>query len=685
MALSLTEQEEISRAFVTGESIRCIAARLGQAPSTISLHELTPFRDTLNNLLDAICAFAIYFASFLYTSALHMFQTLRARLIAIAVAVVTLALIILSIVVFIIVRSNTLTTLDNNISGVTRQYARELAEWVQDKQRIASAVRVAAAQSDPQPALETARLSGAMDSVGFTLSDKRTTYSGWTVPPGFDGTSRPWYKLAMSVGGPAITAAYADATNGELYVSFVEPLPAQAGVVTADAKLTSVVKKVNSIHPTSKSFAALIEGSNNTILAVDRKELTLKPIAELAPGLDGALLMRLVNDGGHAEVLINEATHMVYAAKIEGTSWILLTAVDRAEATSTLSTILRVTIFITVMCLLAAGALMSVFVSHQLRRIILVRDALEDIASGEGDLTRRMDASGGDELTQIAGAFNRFADKIAAVLLRIREASESVHSASNEIASGNNDLSVRTESQASALEQTSAAMEQLTSSVQQNAENVGEASKLAASASDVASRGGEVVMQVVKTMGGINAASHKIVDIIGTIDGIAFQTNILALNAAVEAARAGEQGRGFAVVAAEVRSLAGRSATAAKEIKALIGDSVEQVAMGSKQVQDAGATMTEVVESIHRLASIVHEISAATREQSSGITEVGTAVTQMDQSTQQNAALVEQAAAAAQSLQHQAATLAEVVAGFKLPQVESAVFKSTAHRHLALR
>ena len=213
--------------------------------------------------------------------------------------------------------------------------------------------------------------------------------------------------------------------------------------------------------------------------------------------------------------------------------------------------------------------------------------------------------------------------------------------------------------------------------VQQNAENAQQANALAASASQVAGRGGEVVQQVVRTMGDINLASRKIVDIISTIDGIAFQTNILALNAAVEAARAGEMGRGFAVVATEVRSLAGRSAEAAREIKALIGDSVTQVDAGSRLVESAGATMTEVVDSIRQLAGIVKQISSARHEQSSGITEVGTAVTQMDENTQQNAALVEQAAAAAQSLQQQASALAEVVAGFKLPQAPQAATRDT--------
>jgi len=606
-----------------------------------------------------------------------MFHTLRARLIAISIVIVAVALVLLSVVTFVAVRANVLSSLDKQISDVTRQYARELTEWVQDKQRISSSLKLSVSLADPQPSLDTARQAGAMDSVGFTMSDKRAVYSGWTVPPDFDGTTRPWYKLAVSAGGPAITAAYADANSGELYVSFVEPVFAQAGgalagVVSADAKLTSVVKKVNAIHPTEKSFAVLVDGANNTILAHARKELTLKPLTELAAGLDAALLGRMVKDGDHAELVIDGAAQMVYAARVEGTSWILLIAVDRELATAPLRTMLKMTVFITVLCLLAAGALMSVFVSRQLRRMLQVRDALEDIASGEGDLTRRMDASGRDELTQIASAFNRFADKIAAVLLQIRAASDMVRTASGEIASGNSDLSMRTESQASALEETSAAMEELMATVQQNAENAQQANALAASATQVAGRGGEVVQQVVQTMGDINVASRKIVDIIGTIDGIAFQTNILALNAAVEAARAGEMGRGFAVVATEVRSLAGRSAEAAKEIKALIGDSVTQVDAGSRLVESAGSTMTEVVDSIRQLAGIVKQISNASHEQSSGITEVGTAVTQMDENTQQNAALVEQAAAAAQSLQQQASALAEVVAGFRLPQMDGA-------------
>jgi len=270
-------------------------------------------------------------------------------------------------------------------------------------------------------------------------------------------------------------------------------------------------------------------------------------------------------------------------------------------------------------------------------------------------------------------------DSVVSIVTRVRQGSESVATASAEIAQGNNDLSARTEQQASALEETAASMEQLGTTVRQNADNARQANQLAVNASSVAQQGGDVVAEVVSTMRGINDSSKKIADIISVIDGIAFQTNILALNAAVEAARAGEQGRGFAVVASEVRSLAGRSAEAAKEIKSLITDSVERVEQGSVLVDKAGVTMTEVVTAIRRVTDIMGEISAASSEQSAGVSQVGDAVTQMDQATQQNAALVEEMAAAAGSLNSQARELVDAVAVFKLAQGElSAVSRPVA-------
>ncbi|HEY5801737.1 MAG TPA: methyl-accepting chemotaxis protein [Burkholderiaceae bacterium] len=293
-------------------------------------------------------------------------------------------------------------------------------------------------------------------------------------------------------------------------------------------------------------------------------------------------------------------------------------------------------------------------------------------AIANGDLAGYIDGHGDDEIGEVLAALRDMNTNLAKTVGEVISGTEAIATASREIASGNADLSARTESQAGSLEQTASSMEELTSTVKQNADNARQANQLAVSASSIASQGGKVVSQVVETMGSIKESSRKIVDIIGVIDGIAFQTNILALNAAVEAARAGEQGRGFAVVASEVRSLAQRSAGAAKEIKTLIGDSVEKVDLGGKLVDDAGQTMELIVTSVRQVADIMGEITAATEEQSQGIQGVNQAIAQMDEMTQQNAALVEQAAAAAESMQEQAHKLTVAVGVFKGVQVSAA-------------
>jgi len=307
------------------------------------------------------------------------------------------------------------------------------------------------------------------------------------------------------------------------------------------------------------------------------------------------------------------------------------------------------------------------YVASVIRQLGAEPDELKQVAEAvaAGNLATPIDLRPGDA-TSIMAAMKTMTSNLTRTVQGVRQNAEGVATASAEIASGNHDLSARTEQQASALEQTAASMEELGSTVKQNADNARQANQLAQSASTVAIQGGDVVAQVVTTMKDINDSSRKISDIISVIDGIAFQTNILALNAAVEAARAGEQGRGFAVVASEVRSLAGRSAEAAKEIKSLINASVERVEQGTTLVDKAGATMTEVVSSIRRVTDIMGEISAASSEQSAGVSQVGEAVTQMDQATQQNAALVEEMAAAASSLKSQAQELVQTVAVFKL-------------------
>jgi methyl-accepting chemotaxis protein len=316
---------------------------------------------------------------------------------------------------------------------------------------------------------------------------------------------------------------------------------------------------------------------------------------------------------------------------------------------------------------LAASVLVAWWVSRSITRPIeRAVTALDAVA--KGDLDVHLASDRGDETGRLLTSLQQMVAALRTMVSTVREAGDGIGTASREIATGNQDLSSRTEQQASNLQQTAASMEQMTSAVNQNAETARQANQLALGATQVAAKGGAVVGEVVTTMDAITASSRKIADIIGVIDGIAFQTNILALNAAVEAARAGEQGRGFAVVAAEVRTLAQRSAQAAREIKGLIGESVDKVETGSRLVADAGQTMGEIVQQVKRVSDLIGEITSSTLEQSNGIGQVNQAVTQLDQMTQQNAALVEQSAAAAQSLRDQADTLAQAVSVFKLSQ-----------------
>jgi methyl-accepting chemotaxis protein len=328
---------------------------------------------------------------------------------------------------------------------------------------------------------------------------------------------------------------------------------------------------------------------------------------------------------------------------------------------------------------LALSALLAWAVTRSIVRPINEAVKIAETVAN-GDLSSSIVVNSTDETGRLMQALKHMNDSLVNVVGQVRQGTDTIATASSQIAAGNMDLSSRTEQQASSLEETAASMEELTSTVKQNADNARQANQLAVSASSVAVRGGSVVSQVVGTMGAINTSSKKIVDIIGVIDGIAFQTNILALNAAVEAARAGEQGRGFAVVAAEVRSLAQRSAAAAKEIKTLIGDSVEKVEEGSRQVAEAGKTMDEIVDSVKRVTDIMAEITSASQEQTQGIEQINQAITQMDQVTQQNAALVEEAAAAAASLQDEASGLLQVVSVFRLGSEQGNYAAAATHR-----
>ncbi|WP_288379687.1 methyl-accepting chemotaxis protein [uncultured Massilia sp.] len=343
--------------------------------------------------------------------------------------------------------------------------------------------------------------------------------------------------------------------------------------------------------------------------------------------------------------------------------------VAEAEAVGRQATILSYTLMLLgAVVAVVAGVLVSRSITRPLEDAV---EVAQNVAAG--DLRTTIDVRSDDETGQLLQALKDMTGSLQTIVAQVRNGSETIAVASDEIAQGNLDLSSRTEQQAGAIEETASSMEEMTATVQRNAENAQHASMLAISACDVASKGGQMVEQVVTTMASISESSRKIVDIISVIDGIAFQTNILALNAAVEAARAGEQGRGFAVVAGEVRNLAQRSATAAKEIKELINDSVARVDTGNQLVGKAGATMGEIVTSVRSVMDIIAEISTASAEQGAGIAQINMAVGEMDTTTQQNAALVEEAAAAAQSLRDQTAALNEVVAVFKLEDARKAL------------
>ena len=448
------------------------------------------------------------------------------------------------------------------------------------------------------------------------------------------------------------------------FVAAGEPKPSPDGETAA---LADLMKKAGF---TEQEFAKLSEAQRNSDELVKAETIAMNAVKGLyddgtghftrkaAPDLE--LARRLVHDESYhrAKSRIMKPLNEFLGMLDDRTA----AAVDAASASVQHAYLIAIATL--AVALLAASAALVMLYRTIRRRLAHGVVAAEQLAAG--DLSVTIDVDRDDEIGRLMGAINGIGRGLALIVAQVRGGTDTIATASREIAAGNQDLSQRTEEQASSLQQTAASIEELTSTVKQNADNARQASQLAASASAVAVKGGGAVDEVVTTMSAITQSSRRIADIIGVIDGIAFQTNILALNAAVEAARAGEQGRGFAVVAGEVRNLAQRSAAAAKEIKALIDDSVAKVDSGAKRVETAGATMEEMVMSIRRVTDIMGEITAASLVQSAGIEQVNQAVAQMDQVTQQNAALVEEAAAAAESMHEQAKALAEAVAVFKV-------------------
>lgn len=594
-----------------------------------------------------------------------MFRSIRARIIAATTGCLVVALLLNTIINFQVTRQANQQSQRDILTSTSASHNMAIADWVNSKITVITSAQSVALSDDPVPVFKQLALAGGFTNVYVGYASKTAKFSDPTgVPADYDPTLRPWYQQVVSADGPVVTAPYVDAGTGKLVVTFAVPVKEQGAlkaVVAGDVAMDSVVANVRGIHPTPASSGLLLD-SNGTVIAGSDPALTLKPFTETIKGTDFATL----KSGNLVDGTSNGREKTFLATAVPGTHWLLVVALDNGDATAGMRSLLKASALSLAILALLSGALMHLLIARLLKRLFGIRDAMNNIANGTNDLSQRLPDKGGDEVAQIAQAFNAFSDKLSVVMVQLRDASALVKNAAHEIAAGNQDLSGRTEQAASSLRETASAVEEITASVTQSNESAAEANEQTSKASAAASRGGDVVAQAISTMQSIELASAKIGDITSVIDGIAFQTNILALNASVEAARAGEQGRGFAVVAGEVRNLASRSAQAAKEIKSLIDSTTESVATGSRFVHLAGDSMDEIRASVGSVSGIMREISIATREQMKGIHEINHAVTHLDRMVQQNAELVVQSAAAASALQSQAGDLAETAGHFRI-------------------
>ncbi|MEA2117916.1 methyl-accepting chemotaxis protein [Halovibrio sp. HP20-50] len=600
-----------------------------------------------------------------------MFASLRARILLAALVTIILALVINGIASYTTVKHHNSQQITRNLSAVVKGNTQAINEWFSARYTMLSSMEDAVNSDVPLAALRQLAASGNFMStyIAYPSTSDAIFSDGWQPPSDYDPRQRPWYKSANEAQDTVITAPYVDAQSGGLIVTFARPFYRNgqlAAVVGADIAITDVIEIVSSIAPTESSFGFLTT-DDGTLVAHPDAQLTLEPSTRLSDDLTHTRLNQITQANEPQAMSLQNSDKLLMSSHVGGDSgWQLVVAMDEAEATAGLRAIATTSIVTLLVVAAVTAVVFGLLLSLLLRRLLVARDAMDSIASGDGDLTQRLPEDGNDEVTQIAGAFNRFVSKMEAVLIDVRTSSESVHHAANEIATGGQDLSRRTENAAASLQQTSASIEEITSTVQHTAASAQEANKLSQTASEVANEGGKVVANVVTTMEDITHASDKIGEIVTLMNSISFQTNLLALNASVEAARAGEHGRGFAVVADEVRKLAGRSSEAANDIQKLIEDSQSQVNNGTNLVRNAGTTMQDIVAHITRVTDVLEEINAATSEQSDGINQVNIAVAELDRMTQENAAMVEESTTAAEQLKEQADHLAGTISSFKL-------------------
>lgn len=600
-----------------------------------------------------------------------MLTSIRTRILVFCVATIVLALALTGVATYMVTSAYNTASIQSSLDTLAQSSTRAISQWRADRAAIVASVADNFTDDNVVSYMQQAQRAGDFTTVyGGYVDGRHESDNNWVPTEGFDPRQRPWYRAAVEAGGAA-ALVYLDVGSNELALALpttVRQGGELVGVVSGDVSLKEITDTINAIRPTEHGYAFLV-GSDGQLIAHPDAAMVQAPLSALEGSFDEGTLAQSLASGDVTEATIDNQALLTLARPVPNTDWTLVLAMDRGDAMAGLVSIAKTTIMALLIVGVVAALLLWAVLTPIFRRMREVRDAMQEVSEGEGDLTQRLPlVKRDDEVNQIAGSFNRFVDRINRVMLDVRDSSENVRLASAEISTGSMDLSRRTETTAASLEQSAAAMEELTSTVSHSTESSRHAAELTSQTTRVVEEGGQAMADVVGTMQDISASSSEMANIVGVIDAIAFQTNLLALNASVEAARAGEQGRGFAVVAAEVRTLANRSTQAARDIKTLIDASIEKTANGQVLVQRAGEQMEGIVSQIQRINGLIGEITTAAGEQSTGITQVNEAVSQLDRMTQENAALVEESAAASDALSQEATRLAGIIAAFKLRQ-----------------
>jgi methyl-accepting chemotaxis protein len=586
-----------------------------------------------------------------------LLKSLKAQIVLASAGCLVVGVMVVTATHYVFARSHAHEGLSRQNKALAAGCAQGIAEWLDLHQKL---VNAAVNDAEPSRALLTLRDTGLFEESSFDFVSGLASGSASAALPAL----KPGYAQALQTAKPVVSSPYRDPANGHMLVSFAAPVMAGGGVSSvgaAQASLQGPTTHVAAIRPTTHSFAFLV-GAGGELIAHPDEQMLLKPITALSEQLPHDTLREAIQNNTLLSVSIQGVPYWVLAAAVAGSGWSVAIALNQAEVMAPITSMLSTSVLVSGVVLLVAAALLIGFISRRFVRLGQLRDAMHEVGLADGDLSRRLNAQGEDELAHIAVSFNAFANKLALMFSSVRDTSTSVRHAAEDMAAGTQDLHQRTEVTAAGLQTLSLSMQQLTEVIRTNAQASQDATVSVTQASEVADRGGQVVGQAIQTMNDISAASRKIADIIGVIDGIAFQTNILALNAAVEAARAGEQGRGFAVVAAEVRQLAQRSAQAAREIKVLISSSVAGVDQGVQLVHSAGGSIQEIVHAVQAVVRVIGHIHRSSAEQTACIHAMAEAVVQLEGLVAQNAALVEHSSAAVAALKKESLALTDAMA-----------------------